>query len=75
MGIWDGFREWRKDRYEKKIETMRLQGKCPECQGTGLTNFYGVMEPIYTDQLDCESCNGTGMFADWALVNGREDLH
>jgi excinuclease UvrABC ATPase subunit len=74
MGFWDGLREWQKQRYEKKVENMRMQGKCPECRGAGINFIHGPMEYVYNDLLDCESCNGTGMFTDWATVTGRTDL-
>ncbi len=58
MGVFNAISTWANDRYEKRISNMKEQGKCPECNGTGI----GV---TYEHTYSCIGCSGTGSFEDW----------
>ncbi len=63
MGILNSLNEWSNSRYEKKVEKMRGQGKCPDCNGRGIETF--AYEHFYNHSFQCPSCQGTGTFSDW----------
>jgi DnaJ-class molecular chaperone len=73
MGLFNAISEWRQANYEKKITKMRSQGTCPDCYGRGfnsmpLSDIAGMTS--YVD--DCHGCNGSGLFADWAVTNQQQ---
>ncbi|WP_146811815.1 MULTISPECIES: methionine aminopeptidase [Aneurinibacillus] len=70
MRLFNVLFEWKAALYEKKIAKMQAQGKCPDCNGIG-ANPLIMHEFAYIDRYDCPGCNGSGLFSDWAKVNGR----
>ena len=51
--------EWNATQLEKKINTNRDKGTCPDCSGRGFFVMDAFLDPT------CPSCNGTGSFSDW----------
>ncbi|MFT9846242.1 methionine aminopeptidase [Aneurinibacillus sp. REN35] len=64
--------EWRATRYEKNMEKMKAQGKCPACRGNGLHPL-PIHEFAYVSLYDCPGCSGSGLYSDWAAMNGQTD--
>ncbi|WP_240374914.1 methionine aminopeptidase [Bacillus piscicola] len=63
MNVWQSFKDWRQEKYEQKIDKMRVEGKCPDCRGKGFTIMSG--DYLHASPLDCAGCNGSGVFSDW----------
>jgi len=74
MRIFNSINQWNKERMEKKISTMQAQGKCPTCSGRGIDYPLGFHDFYYPSVMDCPGCNGSGLFSDWAEMNGSSNL-
>jgi DnaJ-class molecular chaperone len=68
MGIFQAINAWNQTRHEKHVALMQEKGLCPDCRGRGY-NAYMPHEYSYHNIYDCQSCNGTGSFTDWAETN------
>lgn len=64
--------EWRAARYEKNMAQMKAQGTCPDCRGNGLRPL-PIHEFAYVSLYDCPGCSGSGLYSDWAALNGQPD--
>lgn len=58
--------EWNAAQYEKKINTNRDKGTCPDCYGRGFYIVDAFFDPT------CPSCNGSGSFSDWAETTQQQ---
>lgn len=64
MGLMNAISQWNNERYERKIDTMRAEGLCPECKGRGAhvpISDYNFSYVYY----ECGGCEGSGKFSDW----------
>lgn len=74
MRLLQSINEWNKGRVEKKNSAMQAQGKCPTCYGRGIDYPLGFHDFYYPSVTDCPGCNGSGLYSDWAKMNGSSNL-
>lgn len=71
MRLFNGISDWRAARKEKWISKMESQGKCPDCRGYGIEPL-PMTDMGFTQIFDCPSCNGSGLYSDWAEAMQQE---
>ncbi|MFC7392941.1 methionine aminopeptidase [Scopulibacillus cellulosilyticus] len=70
MGLFNAISNWKSERHGKHVSQMRALGRCPDCNGKGFTTLFNYE---FSAPLDCQGCNGSGLYSDWAKNNEIDD--